>query len=48
MSKHAISAFQSATALACFFHIPDLVARFSKEDRGGDWKLPAHADAPAT
>ncbi|MFI1488721.1 FAD-dependent monooxygenase [Streptomyces sp. NPDC020747] len=43
MNKHAISAFQNTTALACFFHIPDLVARFSKEDRGGDWQLPACA-----
>ncbi|WP_371525083.1 FAD-dependent monooxygenase [Streptomyces sp. NBC_01283] len=42
MSGRAISAFQTATALACFFHIPDLVARFSKEDRGGDWQLPAY------
>ncbi|MYU14546.1 oxidoreductase [Streptomyces sp. SID8361] len=47
MSKHAISAFQNATALACFFHIPDLVARFSKKDRGGDWQLLAYADAYA-
>ncbi|MFI5663513.1 FAD-dependent monooxygenase [Streptomyces sp. NPDC051684] len=42
MSRHAISAFQTATALACFLRIPDLVARFSKEDRGGDWRLPAY------
>ncbi|MFF0736093.1 FAD-dependent monooxygenase [Streptomyces chartreusis] len=42
MNQHAISAFHSATALACFFRIPDLIARFSKEDRGGDWQLPAH------
>ncbi|WP_055564578.1 FAD-dependent monooxygenase [Streptomyces atriruber] len=47
MSKRAISAFQNATALACFFRVPDLVARFSKEDRGGDWKLPAYADVHA-
>ncbi|GGV42666.1 FAD-dependent monooxygenase [Streptomyces spectabilis] len=47
MNKHAISAFQNATALACFFRVPDLVARFSKEDRGGDWQLPARADALA-
>lgn len=47
MNKHAISTFQNATALACFFRIPDLVARFSKEDRGGDWQLPAYADAHA-
>ncbi|MFJ6050544.1 FAD-dependent monooxygenase [Streptomyces sp. NPDC092307] len=47
LNKHAISAFQNATALACFFRIPDLVARFSKEDRGGDWQLPAYAYADA-
>lgn len=47
MNKHAISAFQNATALACFFHIPDLVARFSRKDRGGDWRLPVCADALA-
>ncbi|MFE6663829.1 FAD-dependent monooxygenase [Streptomyces sp. NPDC057697] len=42
MNQYAISAFQRATALACFFRVPGLVARFSKEDRGGDWRLPAH------
>ncbi|MFG2711952.1 transposase [Streptomyces goshikiensis] len=47
LNKHAISAFQNATALACFLHIPDLVARLSKEDRGGDWQLPAYAYAHA-
>ncbi|WP_241845142.1 FAD-dependent monooxygenase [Streptomyces silvensis] len=47
MTKHAISAFQNATALACFFRIPALVARFSKKDRGGHWQLPAYADAHA-
>ncbi|MFB8170323.1 FAD-dependent monooxygenase [Kitasatospora purpeofusca] len=45
LNKHAITAFQNATALACFLHIPDLVARMSKADRGGDWQLPAYADA---
>ncbi|MFJ8644334.1 FAD-dependent monooxygenase [Streptomyces sp. NPDC093610] len=45
LNKHAITAFQNATALACFLHIPDLVARMSKEDRGGDWQLPAYTDA---
>ncbi|MGW2229944.1 FAD-dependent monooxygenase [Streptomyces formicae] len=47
MNKHAISAFQNATALACFFRVPDLVARFSKEDRGGGWKLPNYTEARA-
>ncbi|WP_190329467.1 hypothetical protein [Streptomyces venezuelae] len=46
-NKHAISAFQNATALACFFRIPDLIARFAREDRGGDRQLPAYADVPA-
>ncbi|MEV0008716.1 FAD-dependent monooxygenase [Streptomyces sp. NPDC047973] len=45
LNKHAITAFQNVTALACFLHIPDLVARMSKEDRGGDWQLPAYAEA---
>ncbi|MER6951605.1 FAD-dependent monooxygenase [Nonomuraea sp. NPDC000554] len=40
MTQRAIDAFQSLTALACFLHVPDLVARYSKEDRGGDWQLP--------
>ncbi|MFF7331897.1 FAD-dependent monooxygenase [Streptomyces sp. NPDC008150] len=41
-TQRAIDAFQAATALACFLHVPDLVARFSKEDRGGAWQLPAN------
>ncbi|MEU4834123.1 FAD-dependent monooxygenase [Streptosporangium sp. NPDC023615] len=40
MTRRAIDAFQAATALACFLHVPDLAARFSKEDRGGGWRLP--------
>lgn len=40
MTQRAIDAFQAATALACFLHVPDLVSRFSKEDRGGSWQLP--------
>ncbi|MFI6499732.1 FAD-dependent monooxygenase [Nonomuraea typhae] len=40
MTQRAIDAFQAATALACFLRVPDLVARFSKEDRGGSWQLP--------
>ncbi|MFC4467035.1 FAD-dependent monooxygenase [Streptomyces xiangluensis] len=42
MTQRAINAFQAATAVACFLRIPDLAARFSKEDRGGDWQLPAY------
>ncbi len=40
MTQRAIDVFQAATALACFLHVPDLAARFSKEDRGGSWQLP--------
>ncbi|MFJ9467597.1 FAD-dependent monooxygenase [Streptomyces caniferus] len=40
MTRRAIDAFQAVTALACFLHLPDLVARWSKEDRGGNWQLP--------
>ncbi|WP_033038373.1 FAD-dependent monooxygenase [Streptomyces monomycini] len=40
MTQRAIDAFQAVTALACFLRIPDLVARSSKEDRGGNWQLP--------
>ncbi|MFJ2773836.1 FAD-dependent monooxygenase [Streptomyces sp. NPDC087300] len=39
-TRRAIDAFQTVTALACFLRVPDLVARWSKEDRGGDWRLP--------
>ncbi|MEU6995708.1 FAD-dependent monooxygenase [Streptomyces sp. NPDC046465] len=39
-TQRAIDAFQAVTALACLLRVPDLVARWSKEDRGGDWQLP--------
>ncbi|MFF0142269.1 FAD-dependent monooxygenase [Streptomyces sp. NPDC005227] len=49
MNQLSIDTFHSVTALACFLRVPDLVARFSKEDRGGAWKLPQYPehDAPA-
>ncbi|MFI8461894.1 FAD-dependent monooxygenase [Kitasatospora sp. NPDC085464] len=40
MTQRAIDTFLAATALACRLHVPDLAARFSKEDRGGSWRLP--------
>ncbi|MEV0705301.1 FAD-dependent oxidoreductase [Saccharopolyspora sp. NPDC050389] len=40
MSRFGINAFLAVAGLATFLRIPDLVARFSKEDRGGDWQLP--------
>ncbi|MFE9118307.1 FAD-dependent monooxygenase [Streptomyces sp. NPDC007172] len=39
-SRWAIGAFHSLAALACRLHVPDLVARSAKEDRGGAWRLP--------
>ncbi|MFJ8750329.1 FAD-dependent monooxygenase [Streptomyces sp. NPDC102441] len=47
MSPLAISAFHSVTALACFLRVPDLVARHSKEDRGGAWQLPEYPELGA-
>ncbi|MEU4892842.1 FAD-dependent monooxygenase [Streptomyces sp. NPDC044780] len=41
-TRRAIDAFQAAASLACFLRVPDLVARLAKEDRGGDWRLPAN------
>ncbi|MGP3939412.1 FAD-dependent monooxygenase [Streptomyces sp. 6N106] len=40
MTQRAIDVFQAATALVCFLHVPDLAARLSKKDRGGNWQLP--------
>ncbi|MFE5138519.1 FAD-dependent monooxygenase [Streptomyces fagopyri] len=40
MTQRAIDVFQATTALACFLRVPDLAARLSKEDRGGNWQLP--------
>ncbi|MEE1766804.1 FAD-dependent monooxygenase [Streptomyces sp. JV185] len=40
MTQHAIELFQATTALACFLHVPDLTARLSTQDRGGNWHLP--------
>ncbi|MFJ9928155.1 hypothetical protein ACIRU5_19260 [Streptomyces misionensis] len=40
LAQRAIDVFQATTALACFLHLPDLTARLSAQDRGGDWQLP--------
>ncbi|MFG3530021.1 FAD-dependent monooxygenase [Streptomyces sp. NPDC047917] len=40
MTQRAIDVFQATTALACLLHVPDLVARLSTRDRGGNWQLP--------
>ncbi|MFG2723200.1 FAD-dependent monooxygenase [Streptomyces sp. NPDC048416] len=47
-TRRAIGAFQAATALACSLRVPDLVARLSKEDRGGGWRLPQNPAAVVT
>ncbi|MEB3963301.1 FAD-dependent monooxygenase [Streptomyces kunmingensis] len=44
MTQRAIDVFQAATALACFLHVPDLDARFAKDDRDGDWQLPENPE----
>ncbi|WFR67499.1 FAD-dependent monooxygenase [Curtobacterium flaccumfaciens] len=38
--RASIIAFQAVTAVACALRIPEFVARFSSDDRGGDWTLP--------
>ncbi|GHJ34030.1 oxidoreductase [Streptomyces hygroscopicus subsp. sporocinereus] len=42
MTQRAIDAVHATAALACFLRVPGLTARFSKEDRGGAWQLPAN------
>ncbi|WP_234434342.1 FAD-dependent monooxygenase [Streptomyces sp. NRRL F-5126] len=39
-TRAAIGTVLAASALASFLRVPDLVARWSKEDRGGAWRLP--------
>lgn len=39
-TQRAIDAFHAVTALACLLRIPELNARLSRADRGGDWRLP--------
>ncbi|WP_335938964.1 hypothetical protein [Streptomyces sp. PTD5-9] len=48
MTQRAIDTFQATTALACFLHIPELAARLSKEDRGGNWQLPENPAPTST
>jgi 2-polyprenyl-6-methoxyphenol hydroxylase-like FAD-dependent oxidoreductase len=39
-SRLAINIFHTVTALATGLRIPELISRFSREDRGGSWHLP--------
>jgi 2-polyprenyl-6-methoxyphenol hydroxylase-like FAD-dependent oxidoreductase len=52
ITQITIDAFLTVTGVATALHIPDLVARFAKEDRGGAWQLPENPiagsiDAPS-
>lgn len=42
-TRLGVHAFLSATAVACALRIPELVARFSSDDRDGGWRLPDYA-----
>ncbi|MFF1574363.1 FAD-dependent monooxygenase [Leifsonia sp. NPDC058292] len=46
-TQAAITAFRTLTAVATGLHIPELVARFATEDRGGTWELPEYPGTPA-
>jgi 2-polyprenyl-6-methoxyphenol hydroxylase-like FAD-dependent oxidoreductase len=39
-SRLGIGALRNVAALACALRVPDLIARLSKQERGGDWQLP--------
>ncbi|SEQ55076.1 FAD-dependent oxidoreductase [Microlunatus flavus] len=39
-SRWGVAAVRTATAAALALHVPDLVARRSSTDRGGEWQLP--------
>ncbi|WP_121717042.1 FAD-dependent monooxygenase [Streptomyces sp. E5N91] len=44
MTQRAIDAFLTVTGLATRLRVPDLATRFSKEDRGGAWRLPHYPE----
>lgn len=39
-----IQVFHGLTGLACFLRIPDLIARFAGQDRGGAWEFPDYPE----
>ncbi|OWA01460.1 oxidoreductase [Streptomyces sp. CS159] len=47
MTQRAIDAFLTVTGMATRLRVPDLAARFSKEDRGGAWRLPHYPEPRA-
>ncbi|REH18587.1 MULTISPECIES: FAD-dependent monooxygenase [unclassified Streptomyces] len=44
MTQRAIDAFLTVTGMATRLRVPDLATRFSKEDRGGAWRLPHYPE----
>ena len=42
-TQWGITVIHLMTRLLCFLRIPDLIARFSKEEKGG-WKLPEYPE----
>jgi 2-polyprenyl-6-methoxyphenol hydroxylase-like FAD-dependent oxidoreductase len=42
-TRWGIAVFHLISGLLCFFRIPDLIARFSKKEKGG-WKLPDYPE----
>ncbi len=47
-TRFGISVLLSIASLAVWLRIPDLVARFSSQDRGGSWLLPDYAELHAS
>lgn len=43
-TRLGINALHIVAGLACLLRIPDLIARFSKDDRGGEWRLPDYPE----
>ncbi|MDX3323047.1 oxidoreductase, partial [Streptomyces sp. ME03-5684b] len=47
MTQRAIDTFLTVTGMATRLRVPDLATRFSKEDRGGAWRLPHYPEPRA-
>lgn len=46
--RAGIRALRTFGAVGSFLRLPELAARFAKEDRGGDWPLPDYPELTAT
>ncbi len=42
-TRFGVRAFLTVTALAALLRVPDLAAKFARDDRGGGWRLPDYA-----